>query len=242
METKPQVGRNEPCPCGSGKKHKNCCALLRTDVAAEVKRTPGVFIGAAIVGLALAGVVVFRVFAPDGETPTAATQNGMPATPPVVINPTPPAVPSAQPPGPPPAGKVWSPEHGHWHDAPTTSAVSVGTPVALGHQGPPSPVATPESQPFSPGTPQPPGPAPAGKVWSPEHGHWHDAPVASATTNITPVTLDGSGSPIQIPAPDAHPTSPGTPQPPGPPPEGKVWSTEHGHWHDAPPVVDAVPK
>ena len=25
-------------------------------------------------------------------------------------------------------------------------------------------------------TPQPPGPAPPGKVWSPEHGHWHDAP------------------------------------------------------------------
>ena len=21
----PQVGRNEPCPCGSGKKYKNCC-------------------------------------------------------------------------------------------------------------------------------------------------------------------------------------------------------------------------
>ena len=20
------VGRNEPCPCGSGKKHKHCCA------------------------------------------------------------------------------------------------------------------------------------------------------------------------------------------------------------------------
>jgi hypothetical protein len=20
-----KVGRNEPCPCGSGKKHKNCC-------------------------------------------------------------------------------------------------------------------------------------------------------------------------------------------------------------------------
>lgn len=27
------------------------------------------------------------------------------------------------------------------------------------------------------GTPQnePPGDAPEGKVWSPEHGHWHDA-------------------------------------------------------------------
>ena len=23
---------------------------------------------------------------------------------------------------------------------------------------------------------EPPGPAPPGKVWSPEHGHWHDAP------------------------------------------------------------------
>ena len=21
----PQVGRNDPCPCGSGKKHKACC-------------------------------------------------------------------------------------------------------------------------------------------------------------------------------------------------------------------------
>ena len=23
--TTPKIGRNEPCPCGSGKKHKNCC-------------------------------------------------------------------------------------------------------------------------------------------------------------------------------------------------------------------------
>jgi uncharacterized protein len=22
-----KVGRNEPCPCGSGKKHKRCCGL-----------------------------------------------------------------------------------------------------------------------------------------------------------------------------------------------------------------------
>ncbi|MEK6426303.1 MAG: SEC-C metal-binding domain-containing protein, partial [Burkholderia gladioli] len=21
----PKVGRNDPCPCGSGKKHKKCC-------------------------------------------------------------------------------------------------------------------------------------------------------------------------------------------------------------------------
>jgi len=24
----PKVGRNEPCPCGSGKKYKNCCGRI----------------------------------------------------------------------------------------------------------------------------------------------------------------------------------------------------------------------
>jgi uncharacterized protein YecA (UPF0149 family) len=24
----PKVGRNEPCPCGSGKKFKNCCGRI----------------------------------------------------------------------------------------------------------------------------------------------------------------------------------------------------------------------
>jgi uncharacterized protein YecA (UPF0149 family) len=23
--TTPKIGRNDPCPCGSGKKHKKCC-------------------------------------------------------------------------------------------------------------------------------------------------------------------------------------------------------------------------
>lgn len=27
--TQPKIGRNDPCPCGSGKKHKQCC-LART--------------------------------------------------------------------------------------------------------------------------------------------------------------------------------------------------------------------
>ena len=25
MRATPKVGRNDPCPCGSGKKYKNCC-------------------------------------------------------------------------------------------------------------------------------------------------------------------------------------------------------------------------
>ncbi len=43
-----------------------------------------------------------------------------------------------------------------------------------GSQGTPDLPAAERSAPA--GTPQPPGPAPEGKVWSPEHGHWHDAP------------------------------------------------------------------
>ena len=26
VNSAPKVGRNDPCPCGSGKKHKKCCA------------------------------------------------------------------------------------------------------------------------------------------------------------------------------------------------------------------------
>ena len=33
---KPNIGRNEPCPCGSGKKHKKCC-LAKDEAAARAK-------------------------------------------------------------------------------------------------------------------------------------------------------------------------------------------------------------
>jgi len=60
--------------------------------------------------------------------------------------------------------------------------------------------------------PQPEGPTPEGKIWSTEHGHWHD---------ITPISN-----------PLSEPTSTNIPQPKGSVPEGKEWSSEHGHWHD----------
>jgi hypothetical protein len=48
-------------------------------------------------------------------------------------------------------------------------------------------------QQFTP-APQPPGEAPPGKVWSAEHGHWHDAPAtqtvpASATATPLPAVV-----------------------------------------------------
>ena len=134
--------RNEPCPCGSGKKFKQCCEGKRQSSSQW---------------LALVSVIIFAIAA-VWVVAGVMRRSAEPA-----------------PADDPLSGRVWSEEHGHWHDAPGT-----------------------------PGTARPPGPAPPGKIWSAEHGHWHDA----------------AG---QEPAPA-----------PGAAPPGKVWSEEHGHWHDAP--------
>jgi hypothetical protein len=94
-----------------------------------------------------------------------------------------------------------------------------------------APIAAPTSSrtPDRPGSPQP-GPAPAGKVWSVEHGHWHDAAPPSGAVQVSPIqTSRGNLTPTVTP----NPPQP-VPQPPGEVPPGKVWSPEHGHWHDKP--------
>jgi len=108
------------------------------------------------------------------------------------------------------AGRVWSPEHGHWHDAPRPGQAS-RLPLESGSKAP-----------LSPG-PAPAGTPPPGKVWSVEHGHWHDA--------VQTGTQAGAAQP-QFPPPPAPAAAA---IPPGPAPPGKVWSPEHGHWHDAAP-------
>ena len=175
------VGRNQPCPCGSGKKYKHCC--WGKDTKSEASNRNIILWGGALV----VGVIVFYVvLSKDSSTPGF----------------------QSRPSGQAPLGKVWSPEHGHWHDAsgaPFDSIPDLQTPA--------EPVVSTQF------TPQP-GPAPAGKVWSPEHGHWHDAPAAGPDAIPNWQTPEDS---VQF-----------TPQPPGPAPPGKVWSPEHGHWHDAP--------
>ncbi len=131
-----KVGRNQPCPCGSGKKYKHCC--WGSGVGFKSKNTNlYVFGGVVVVGLA----AVFFLLA--DEPPPATTPGYQPVQP-----------------GPAPPGKVWSSEHGHWHDAP--GAATPTTPLL------------PTLQDSTKLTPQPTDTAPAGKVWSPEHGHWHD--------------------------------------------------------------------
>ena len=152
-----KTSRNSPCTCGSGLKYKQCCGLK------EGRRSRMLVIVVVLIGaVALAGVV----FVSKDRNQQPATTGTAPTAPSATAgSPQAEGVPgSPQPPGPAPEGKVWSVEHGHWHDA-------AGAAPASGATGQPS-AAQPS---FQPG-PQPPGPVPEGKVWSAEHGHWHDAP------------------------------------------------------------------
>ncbi|MFN0157811.1 MAG: SEC-C metal-binding domain-containing protein [Bacteroidota bacterium] len=129
--------RNDLCHCGSGKKHKNCHGRKRAGGSNSIQWVY-LLLGAIVVA---AGIAVFN---PAAEPVPAPQQRTLPNQ----------AGGMSLPPGPAPPGKVWSSEHGHWHDAPDAANAQTQT-TGL--------------------TPQPPGEAPAGKVWSPEHGHWHDS-------------------------------------------------------------------
>jgi hypothetical protein len=227
-----KADRNDPCPCGSGKKYKTCHGR-RGRTGTTLTRTIAPLAGILLVA---GGLWAFlgrstpsgRVWSEEHghwhDAPGATPQKPSGFTPP--------------PPGEAPEGKVWSYEHGHWHDVvptegqppretvsqPQTASQQDGSPSTPALDSPAGivtqpPGPAPEGKVWSAEhghwhdivlTPQPPGPVPEGKVWSAEHGHWHDAPVTKveSSTRLTP-------------------------QPPGPAPEGKVWVPEHGHWHDA---------
>lgn len=71
-----RVGRNEPCPCGSGKKYKHCC---------EAKKA-GAFSSRVVILIIAAAIVAAILVAMSNS------RNGGGS------------------------GRVWSPEHGHYHD------------------------------------------------------------------------------------------------------------------------------
>jgi len=169
--------RNDLCGCGSGKKYKNCHG--RKGIRFNLKLLKRSIIIILILAAGAWGAKYYFL-TDDTSEPSADVQLNQNAR---RVQPLAP-----QPPGPVPPGKVWSPEHGHWHNAITNTADGDSTAYY----------------------PKPAGLPPPGKVWSYEHGHWHDS-TYKGTENFKP-----------------------GPPPPGPAPAGKVWSYEHGHWHDAP--------
>ena len=73
------VGRNAPCPCGSGKKYKKCCANKTARMSVSMR------LAVVAVAVCLIGGLILILTQIDDFEPGA------------------------------PAGRVWSPEHGHWH-------------------------------------------------------------------------------------------------------------------------------
>ena len=76
------VGRNDPCPCGSGKKFKRCCAGKPSRRGIVFSRGLAALLGVLFI-LAAIGIVA--------EFNSSDRSSAGPA-------------------------RVWSPEHGHWHD------------------------------------------------------------------------------------------------------------------------------
>jgi hypothetical protein len=52
MATASKIGRNEPCPCGSGKKYKACCATKKQGMS------PLQWLAIAAIGIAVAAALV----------------------------------------------------------------------------------------------------------------------------------------------------------------------------------------
>lgn len=73
-----RVGRNDACPCGSGRKFKQCCEAKRHRMSVTARVAVIAAVGLLLAGIAM-GVSSFRA-------------DVWPA-----------------------AGRVWSPEHGHYH-------------------------------------------------------------------------------------------------------------------------------
>jgi hypothetical protein len=70
MSRTSDAGRNELCPCGSGKKYKKCCALKKT-------RARGATIMMLVVGLLLAAGVIAGITAMTSDRRDVARPGGV---------------------------------------------------------------------------------------------------------------------------------------------------------------------
>ena len=140
-----KLGRNEPCHCGSGKKYKHCHEPTKNTNNNQY----------AIIGI-IAVVILVIIFI---NSDSSSSNQNVPVTTSPLLNQGSTSN-KSKPGGPAPPGKVWSQEHGHWHDAPVTKSL---TPKLLGKEGVNKITVPPDKNKTS-----------EGKVWDEAHGHFHD--------------------------------------------------------------------
>ena len=139
-----KLGRNEPCHCGSGKKYKHCHEPTKNTNNNQYT----------IIGIIAVVMLVIIFINSDSSNQT------VPVTTSPLLNQGSTSN-TSKPSGPAPPGKVWSQEHGHWHDAPVSKSL---TPKLLGKEGV-NKITVPPIDKNKPAE---------GKVWDEEHGHFHD--------------------------------------------------------------------
>lgn len=161
------IAFDEPCPCGSGALYRDCCGR---NLVIRRRQKRNVVI-AVIVLLAAAIPALGYMYKLDQQKREELTL---------------------------PAGSYYSEEHRHWHAPDGTEIIIPGyvwSPVQMRWlkitdsllekiEAEQEKYGQPHGEPEAPGfsnlpegqggVPAPPGPAPEGKVWSPEHGHYHD--------------------------------------------------------------------
>ena len=141
-----KLGRNEPCHCGSGKKYKHCHEPTKNTNNNQY----------AIIGI-IAVLILVIIFI---NSDSSSSNQNVPVTTSPLLNQGSTSN-KSKPGGPAPPGKVWSQEHGHWHDAPASKSL---TPKLLGKEGV-NKITVPPIDKNKP---------PEGKVWDEAHGHFHD--------------------------------------------------------------------
>ena len=93
-----KLGRNDSCHCGSGKKYKVCHGQFNDESYYSW-----------IIVIVLVLIMFWFLFYESGPSFTAKNSSPNSLTPQTSNR-------LSQPPETAPPGKVWSPEHGHWHD------------------------------------------------------------------------------------------------------------------------------
>lgn len=110
--TASDISRNDPCPCGSGKKFKHCCLGKRRATPAEPNSSRKVLMTVVIGVMMLAGAWAWKsVRTSDSVYAPIATPPSTPSTGTGGRTPAPYEYDAVN-------NRYWHEGHGHWHDGP----------------------------------------------------------------------------------------------------------------------------